>query len=227
MKITGIYKITNPLGKVYVGQSSDILKRFQYYKSLHCKSQRKLYYSLLKYGIDKHSFDIIVELPIDVSIEVINNYELVYWECYKDCKVELLNIQQPGNKVVMAQETKELIRLTKIGNKNPMFGKKMSKENIQRLKDNWSGLKNPSLKKDMKGMNNPSFGKKRTEEYKRKSSKLKAKAIIQYDLENNFIKSWDSAKIAGKTLNISQGNISSVCLNLRKKAGGFKWQFKN
>ena len=48
---SGIYKITNPKNKVYIGQSKDIIKRWYYYKTLHCKSQIKLYNSLLKYGV--------------------------------------------------------------------------------------------------------------------------------------------------------------------------------
>ena len=41
-KISGIYKITNPKGKVYIGQSIDIYKRFKSYKYSGFKMQRKL-----------------------------------------------------------------------------------------------------------------------------------------------------------------------------------------
>lgn len=57
--VTGIYKITNPKGKVYIGQSIDIQRRFKEYKKLRCKQQLKLYNSLLKYRPDKHSFEIL------------------------------------------------------------------------------------------------------------------------------------------------------------------------
>jgi predicted GIY-YIG superfamily endonuclease len=39
----GIYKITSPTNKVYIGQSLDIEKRFVNYKGLFCKQQTKLY----------------------------------------------------------------------------------------------------------------------------------------------------------------------------------------
>jgi group I intron endonuclease len=55
----GIYKITNPNGKVYIGQSIDIERRFNHYKLLKCKEQPRLYKSLLKYGIEEHRFEII------------------------------------------------------------------------------------------------------------------------------------------------------------------------
>jgi hypothetical protein len=42
-KICGIYKITSPSGKVYIGQSVDIKRRFTTYKILN-KSKRHLEY---------------------------------------------------------------------------------------------------------------------------------------------------------------------------------------
>ena len=51
--------------------------------------------------------------------------------------------------------------------------------------------------------------------------------IIQYDMNMNFIKEWDSATDAGLKLNISQGNITLVINNIRKTASGFIWKKKN
>ena len=58
-KICGIYKLTSPTGKVYVGQSKDIKRRFKQYKRLACEFQPKLYASLSKHGPKNHAFDII------------------------------------------------------------------------------------------------------------------------------------------------------------------------
>ena len=41
----GIYKITNPKGKVYIGQSIDINRRFNEYQKMLCSQSKKLYYS--------------------------------------------------------------------------------------------------------------------------------------------------------------------------------------
>lgn len=57
----GVYKITNPKGKSYVGQSVDIKKRIATYKRLACKQQVLLYRSLLKYGFENHSIEILCE----------------------------------------------------------------------------------------------------------------------------------------------------------------------
>lgn len=50
-KIIGIYKITSPLGKVYIGQSHDINNRFKYYFSMRCSGQKHLYNSLKEINI--------------------------------------------------------------------------------------------------------------------------------------------------------------------------------
>ena len=42
-KIVGIYKITNPKGRVYIGRSIDVAKRKNRYKNSGCKTQTRIY----------------------------------------------------------------------------------------------------------------------------------------------------------------------------------------
>ena len=49
-KRQGIYKLTSPSGKCYIGQSINLDKRLNMYRLLHCKAQTHLYRALLKYG---------------------------------------------------------------------------------------------------------------------------------------------------------------------------------
>jgi group I intron endonuclease len=63
--ICGIYKITSPSGRVYVGQSKDIENRWASYRKANCKQQRVLFNSLLKYGWINHIFEIIEECDAD------------------------------------------------------------------------------------------------------------------------------------------------------------------
>ena len=60
-KICQIYKIVSPSGKIYIGKTSNLKLRINYYRRLKCKKQPLIYYSLLKYGFSGHSFDIIYE----------------------------------------------------------------------------------------------------------------------------------------------------------------------
>lgn len=82
----GIYKITSPSGKIYIGQSIDIEKRFSHYQKLYnCKSQTKLYRSFLKYGVNKHNFEILEECKI---LEL-NDKERYYQDLYSVLKTGL------------------------------------------------------------------------------------------------------------------------------------------
>ena len=74
----GIYKITNPSGKIYIGQSLNIKKRFNTYKKNRCKGQPAIYNSLLKYGFDKHIFEVLLEC----DIKELNKHERDYQDMY-------------------------------------------------------------------------------------------------------------------------------------------------
>ena len=126
----GIYKITSPSGKIYVGQSINIKKRFETYKKLYCKQQIKLYNSLLKHGAENHKFEIIEEC----SVELLNERERYYQDFYNVLKKGLnLKITQTNDKSgYFSLETKNKIS---IANK----GKKRTEEQIKKMSDNLKG----------------------------------------------------------------------------------------
>lgn len=89
-KLPGIYKITNKLnGRVYIGQSSDILHRFNYYKwgalsdKEYQETKREITQDIRKYGIDNFSFDIIDsgDCYIDIATRLLS--EKYYINKYK------------------------------------------------------------------------------------------------------------------------------------------------
>lgn len=51
--------------------------------------------------------------------------------------------------------------------------------------------------------------------------------VEQYDLNNNFIKTFDYIKDAEQSLNIDGSSISACCRNKRKTAGGYIWKYAN
>ena len=52
------------------------------------------------------------------------------------------------------------------------------------------------------------------------------KPIQQYDLNDKFIKEWDSMVEASLELNIVRTNICKVLKKKRISAGGYKWEYK-
>ena len=51
--------IISPSNRIYIGSSTNVKKRWSYYKGLQCKGQTKLFRSLNKYGVENHKFEII------------------------------------------------------------------------------------------------------------------------------------------------------------------------
>lgn len=55
--------------------------------------------------------------------------------------------------------------------------------------------------------------------------KKRIKKVNQYDLNNNYINSYSSIKIAGEINNIKSQNIWRCCQNIRPTAGGYIWKY--
>lgn len=76
--MVGIYKITSPSGKIYIGQSVDIEKRERdYLTGNNCKKQVRLYHSLIKYSFSEHIFEVVEECGVDQL-----NVRERYWQDY-------------------------------------------------------------------------------------------------------------------------------------------------
>lgn len=95
---SGIYKITSPNGKIYIGQSIKIKHRFKDYKSYRCKSQRLIYNSLKKYGWENHIFEILVLGRF--TTEELNILEIKYikeYNSFRGLSETGLNLTTGGN----------------------------------------------------------------------------------------------------------------------------------
>ena len=144
--ITGIYKITNLVnGKMYIGQSIDIYKRWKEHNNIAFRTTSKsynypLYKAIRKYGIDNFKFEIIEEC----SIEKLNDKEIYYIDKYNTC---IFNKNSFGYNMTLGGE----------GHR----GYKHSEETKQKISKNHA---------DMSGENCYCYGKHRSEEIKQKIS---------------------------------------------------------
>jgi group I intron endonuclease len=213
--MVGIYKITNPSGKVYIGQSLRIETRLSQYKYAACKNQRHLHSSILKHGWEKHSFEVVHQLPEDVNQEVLNAYETFYWQQYRDCKVKMLNIREPGSKGRISEETKLKWKgriphnKGKTGELDPKWGKKWSKEKTEkRLQTRMLNGANERVSQKMKG-------KVKTKEHQDKINKGLTKPLIH--VESGIV--YNSRAEAAKALKLA--HPASVGYHIRK--GTFKY----
>ena len=142
--MVGIYKITSPSGKVYIGQSWDIEKRQGRYRCLNCKCQIKLYNSLVKHGWEAHTFGIIHELQETITQEELNYWETFYWQKCKDGGVELLNVKEPGSNGKHSEESKRRMREAQKGNKY-CLGHKHSEESKRKMREARKDRPRPKL----------------------------------------------------------------------------------
>ena len=147
----GIYKITSPRGKVYIGQSRDIKKRAKGYKSGRAKGQPYLHNSLVKYGKASHKFEVIHKLEETVTQEDLNYWETFYWQKCKDEGINVLNVREPGSNGKMSEESKRKMSEAK-------KGKTHSEETKRKMSET------------QKGENSHNYDKKHSEETKRKIS---------------------------------------------------------
>lgn len=109
-KKIGIYKITSPTGKVYIGESIDIYKRWGRYKTLNCKGQVKIYRSLLKYGVETHSFEIIEECEFD-ELKCRERYWQDFYEAIGEKGLNCFLTQTSDLKRVVSDETSKKLSL--------------------------------------------------------------------------------------------------------------------
>lgn len=148
-KIKGIYKLTSPSGKSYIGQSTDLDKRLNQYKNLDCKGQIYLYKALLKYEWNNFEVEILWSIDCDFPYikTLLNKLEIEYIKQYnsynsgynltKGGEGGLLgykHTEEARKKMSEAQKGKKHLEETKL---------KMSKSNKS---------KNPVLQYDLSGV---------------------------------------------------------------------------
>lgn len=172
---TGIYKITSPSGRVYIGQAVNLKNRFNDYYSLQnkLKSQSKLYRSFLKYGVENHQFDIIEYC----SREDLNCSER-FWQDEFDVLNEGLNcmLTDCGEKRrIVSQETKDKISKAGKGRKHSEETKeKISKSKLGKyLGKDAHNFGKPHTQETKDKISKSNKGKKHSEETKTKQSKKK------------------------------------------------------
>lgn len=136
----GIYKITSPSGKIYIGQSVNISNRLSKYKNLNCKSQRVLYNSIIKYGWDYHKFEVLCEC----DIEELNDKERYYQDLFNVVGSKGLNCMLTTTSTKTGKASKETIsiltgRKLSDNTREKMRNRKVSKETRLKISESNKG----------------------------------------------------------------------------------------
>lgn len=108
-RVAGIYKITSPSGKVYIGQSWEINERFGNYRRRECTKQRALLFSFQKYGVDAHRFEVVHVLPFNSEQSEMDRLEQFYMDACRSQGALLLNCREAGAHGRLSEETKRRV----------------------------------------------------------------------------------------------------------------------
>lgn len=76
------------------------------------------------------------------------------------------------------------------------------------------------------GENNPNYGKIPSKEQKESISKSQSVAIIQLDLDGNYIREWESIKVASDYYNVFPFSLGTVLKKKTTSSCGFIWVYK-
>lgn len=103
--VIGIYKITSPSNKVYVGQAKCINLRWKKYKSNLAKGQTRLHNSFSKYGTDKHKFEII-EVCEQEDLDTKERYWQEHYNVLGEKGLNCLLVSTQQHKQCIAKDTR-------------------------------------------------------------------------------------------------------------------------
>lgn len=224
-----IYLITNKVNdKKYIGQTTTSLKNRWLEHIYDAKTKRTnmpIHHAMNKYGV--HNF-IIEKIDSAKTREELNQKEEYYIKQY-DTLVKHkngYNVELGGNNreihgIPVCQfsldgkeiETFPSIAVASRKTNTIASGIELCCQGKRRISNNfqWCYAKD---KKDFIG----TIPKEHQRTFK---------PVVQYDDNDNVIRIWESATIAGKELGINRQHIYKVCKDERQHCGGYKWKYYN
>jgi len=225
MLSSGIYKITSPNNKIYIGRSVNIKRRFSDYKRLGCKAQTLLYMSFLKHGVESHCFEVIEYC----EISKLNERESYFIKLLSSTKRGVgLNCTSGGDTCVFTKRTRTKMSKSATGRISVMKGKRFSDE--VRLKMSLAKKGKPAHNKGKKKTPEQAIqcrlnrlGKPHSEETKRKMSErrqgMNAKKVI--DTKTQIV--YNSIKDAAFSIGLKTNTLGEMLRGANKNKTNFKY----
>lgn len=206
MKDVYIYTLSDSKGIRYVGKTNNIKRRYENHISeVNNKKLNNKRINWIKSLINNNS------KPIIDVIDIVPSNEWVFWE-----KFWISIIKSWGF---------NLVNGTTGGENPPSFKGRTHSDKYKEIRRNIMKKNNPAKNMNDIWRNKISQGNK-GRKFSKEHIKNLSKSINQYNLNDEFIREWESITKASNELNICYNSISLCCRNKRKKGGGFKWSFK-
>lgn len=190
--VGGIYKLTSPNGKSYIGQSMHLKRRIGEYRRLECKGQTKIYKAIKKYGFENFKIDYLFEtnknykyiniLLDSLEIKLIKKYDTIE---------NGYNLQLGGSFGKHSNETKLKLSENRIG-------KKLSEETKIKIGDASRGKKISDKQKQM--MSEFFMGKPLSEDHKNKLKISRQNRITTEETKIKMSKAQTGRKHSDETI---------------------------
>lgn len=177
------------------------------------KKQPIFYHAIQKYGWDNFTHEILFDGLSKEEAQILEQIQIALYESTDRNKG--YNMQIGGE-------------CTQLGRKFP--GKK-SETQFKKGNIPWNKGKNvlseAQINENITRLAKFNKGKKHSDEWKQKISKShKKKPVDRYDLEGNYIDSFESCKIASILTGVSYSGVGACAGGKRKTAGGYVWKFR-
>lgn len=247
-----VYRHTSPSGKVYIGVTKQ-KPQSRWQNGLGYRTQEYFYRAILKYGWDNFKHDIVYQTEnyqdatlkeIELISEYKSNDKNYGYNIESGGNLRKTVSERTRQKLREHHSTSEYLKLvseinakrwsdpdehrkmserTK-GCKNPMYGRKLTEEHKQKLREGFSKVKFVGKR----GKDNPMYGKHLSDDHKKILSlrnlgenSPRSKRVICIETQVTY----GSLREAFRDTGIKHSSISSACLGKLKTAGGFHWEY--
>jgi len=194
----GIYKITSPSGKIYIGQSENVKYRIRKHIYESKTSNLPIHNAINKYGLDNLDIECIFKCDEKFSketVKVLNDMEKYYIKFYNSF-YSGYNLTKGGDSTIQNEETKR-----KIGTENS----------------------NPSIETRNKIRESLLKSTRFSAESIMRIEKAKTKRVASVNCDGNIIEEFNSISEAAKSVGVSCSNISAHIAGKSKTSCGFVW----
>lgn len=226
---SGIYKIYHNYNKnrLYIGSAADIKARWRQHRNSLKRGEHHSYHLqrvVNKYGIDDLYFEIVEECDKDSLLireqfwidkysfddELYNHKRFAgrsFGYRHSDETRKLISQIQKGRPSNMSKERREELSKRMSGKNNWNYGKKMSDETKEKIRESLKGFRH-------------------TQEAKDKISKSQYKPVEKLDIvTGEVLQQYPSVQAAARDVGVRPNAISTCLSGVTKTSAGFKWRF--
>ena len=208
-----VYAHIFPNNKVYIGITSYGVKN-RWHGGYGYKKQQMMWRAIQKYGWDNIEHKVLFD---ELTENEAKQKEIELIALYKSDQREYgYNIRHGGDICAgykLSDETRNKMSEARKGDKNWIYGKHLSEETKRKLSIAHTGKKQNKEAAKRSALNRTG------------SKNYRARKVDRFDLEGNFIKTYDCLADGGRDTNTRTQDIYNCCTGRQKKTHGNIWRY--